>query len=64
MFEVGDDVTGVEGQVGCVAAFDGGDGFYGAEGANNSGKHVFSFSRRIRRLSSLRVTGGDGLLYV
>ena len=64
VFEVGDDIAGVEGQVGCVATLDGGDGFYGAEGANNSGKHVFSFSRRIRRLSSLRVTGGDGLLYV
>ena len=64
VLEVGDDIAGVEGQVGCVATLDGGDGFYGAEGANNSGKHVFSFSRRIRRLSSLRVTGGDGLLYV
>ena len=58
VFEVGDDVTGVEGQVGCVATFDGGDGFYGAEGANDSGKHVcFSFSRRVRRGV---VVEGDG----
>ena len=64
VLKIGDDIASVESQVGCVATLDGGDGFYGAEGANNSGKHVFSFSRRIRRLSSLRVTGGDGLLYV
>ena len=62
VFEVGDNVTGVEGQVGCVATFDGGDGFYGAEGANDSGKHVcFPFLAVSAGASSLRATGGDGL---
>ena len=53
---VGDDITGGEGQVGCVATLDGGDRFYGAEGANNSGKHVVSFSRR----PPVVVIEGDG----
>ena len=62
VFEVGDNVTGVEGQIGCVATFDGGDGFYGAEGANDSGKHVcFPFLAVSAGASSLRATGGDGL---